>query len=124
MMLPRPLAIAAALSAALAGCAGDRPRAAAPVTNSAPSVSSLPALARRPVENAEILFSGDGSPASHGPFTLRGRYVVRFEQIAPEDPKLDFSRQTPFTALLRRAGSSTRAVKLFGSARASGEKAI
>jgi hypothetical protein len=124
MPLRRPLAVAASLAAVLAGCGGDSGGSASPARLATPSTSSRPALARRPVEEGEVLFSGEASPASHGPFTLRGHYVVRFEQIAPEDPKLDFSDQTPFTALLRRAGSTSPATKLFGSARASGKTVI
>ncbi len=49
---------------------------------------------------------------------------MRFEQFAPEDPKLDFSGQTPFTANLRPAGSRAAGTKLFGAATASGRREI
>ena len=45
---------------------------------------------------------GDLSPASHGPYAFDGRYVVRFEQFAPEDPNVDFTDQTAFVATLDR----------------------
>ena len=45
---------------------------------------------------------GDLSPASHGPYAFDGRYVVRFEQFAPEDPNVDFTAQTAFVATLDR----------------------
>ena len=58
----------------------------------------------------------------HGPFTLHGRYVARFEQYAPEDPKLDFGGETPFVAALVR-GRDTRK-KLFRAAKAGGRTTI
>jgi hypothetical protein len=84
------------------------------------------ALARTPARPGEVLVRGDASPASHGPFTLRGRYVVRFEQVAPEDPELDFATQTAFVASLdRRAevqdGSS---VRLFRAAARTGRREV
>ena len=63
------------------------------------------ARARPATPRASSSSRGESSPATLGPFQLDGRYLVRFEQYAPEDPKLDFSSQTPFTARLRRAGS-------------------
>src|SRR3954447_22773766 len=50
----------------------------------------------------QILVRADASPASHGPFALDGRYVARFEQVAPEDPELDFATQTAFVATFDR----------------------
>ena len=94
--------------------AGSRPPAA------------QPALARSPVRPGEVLVRGDASPASHGPFTLRGRYTVRFEQVAPEDPELDFATQTAFVASLDRRpevedGSS---VRLFRAAARTGRREV
>ena len=51
-----------------------------------------------------IRVRGDASPGCYGPFEFDGRYLVRFEQFAPEDPELDFSGQTPFTASLPSPG--------------------
>ena len=45
-------------------------------------------------------------PPSHGPFSFDGRYTVRFEQIAPEDPNLDFATQTAFVATLDRTAAA------------------
>ncbi len=71
------------------------------------------------------MFSRQSSPASHGPFELDGRYLVRFEQTAPEDPNLDFAGQTPFTASLqRRAGDTSGAIDLFEDAARSGRKSV
>jgi hypothetical protein len=53
---------------------------------------------------------GDLSPASHGPYAFDGRYVVRFEQFAPEDPERRLHAQTAFVATLdRRAEEDGRA---------------
>jgi hypothetical protein len=50
---------------------------------------------------------------------------VRFQQYAPEDPKLDFAAQTPFTAsLVRREGDPAGAVKLFEAAAPSGRREL
>ena len=64
---------------------------------------------------------GESSPATHGPYAFDGRYLARFEQYAPEDPALDFSLQTPFTATLTaREGDPRGAIELFGAARGDG----
>jgi hypothetical protein len=108
-----PLLLLVAVAASACGGGGRAPGAAA---GPAPP-PARPALARTPARPGEVLVRGDASPASHGPFDLRGRYVVRFEQIAPEDPELDFATQTAFVASLdRRAevedGSSVRLFRL------------
>jgi len=58
--------------------------------------------------------------------TLDGRYTVRFEQIAPEDPTLDFANQTAFVAVLDRKaqqeGGGT--IRLFRDAARNGGKVI
>jgi hypothetical protein len=73
-----------------------------------------------------VIVRGDLSPASHGPYAFDGRYVVRFEQFAPEDPNLDFTDQTAFVATLdRRAeqdGSGT--VKLFEAAQRTSRRTL
>ena len=60
---------------------------------------------------------GDASPGSHGPFTFDGRYTVRFAQVSPEDPELDFADQTSFVARLDRQAEipDSRSVRLFRS---------
>jgi hypothetical protein len=73
-----------------------------------------------------VIVRGDLSPASHGPYAFDGRYVVRFEQFAPEDPNLDFTGQTAFVATLdRRAeqdGPGT--VKLFEAAQRTSRRTL
>ncbi len=115
--------LAALLGLALAACGGDGD-GDSPGRAATTAGATLPALARKPAQAGEILFKGEASPASHGPFSLDGRYVVRFEQVAPEDPRLDFSGQTPFTANLRPAGSRAAGTKLFGAATASGRREL
>ncbi|MBA3746870.1 MAG: hypothetical protein H0W96_05175 [Solirubrobacterales bacterium] len=109
----------------LTGCgSGDGEGPATTSAKPAPA-SATPALARVPKQPGELLFTAETSPTTSRPFELDGRYVVRFEQIAPEDPNLDFSGQTPFTAALqRRAGDPEGAVKLFGTATARGSRAL
>ena len=119
----RALLLASLLALVVAAC-GDGDGSSTTSTTAAPAGAALPALARQPRRAGEILFNGEASPASHGPFSLDGRYVVRFEQFAPEDPKLDFSGQTPFTANLRPAGSRAAGTKLFGAAAASGRREL
>jgi hypothetical protein len=55
--------------------------------------------------------------------TLDGRYVVRFEQYAPEDPHLDFGGQTAFVADLQTPDGRT-AHHLFRAAKAHGETTV
>jgi hypothetical protein len=84
--------------AALAGCGGgvDSP------TPPPPASKAKVALLQAPKRQGEVIVRGEASPASHGPFTFEGRYVVRFEQFAPEDPRLDFTGQTAFVASVDR----------------------
>lgn len=73
-----------------------------------------------------MIVRGDASPASHGPFAFDGRYRVRFQQYAPEDPKVDFASQTSFVAALDRSaernGPGTR--RLFRVARRTGSRTL
>ncbi|MDX6718450.1 MAG: hypothetical protein QOJ63_704 [Solirubrobacteraceae bacterium] len=119
LLVPVPLA-----ALLLVGCGGGpgKPRSG---TVPSTATSAVPALGRAPARAGERVFVGESSPASYGPFELDGTYVVRFEQTAPEDPRMDFSDQTPFTAALeRRAGDPRGAVKLFGAARRSGRRTL
>jgi hypothetical protein len=88
--------------------------------------TATPGLAKAPKRPGEILVGGEASPASHGPFAFDGRYTVRFEQIAPEDPNLDFAGQTAFVAVLdRRAeveGAGT--IRLFRDAARTGRTVV
>jgi hypothetical protein len=106
------------------GCGGGERRGSATATAPATG-SALPALARAAAAPGEIVVHGESSPRNHGPYSFDGRYVVRFEQTAPEDPQLDFGGQTPFTAALeRRAGDPRGAVKLFSAAARAGRREL
>ena len=102
--MPRPYAAqrrAVPLVAALvllAGCGSERATRTKPPDPAKAKV----ALLRAPKRAGEIIVRGDLSPASHGPYAFDGRYVVRFEQFAPEDPNVDFTAQTAFVATLDR----------------------
>jgi hypothetical protein len=122
----RPIPLCAVLLAlpALAGCGADGGGAHARTTT-ATTTTALPALAARPAAAGEIVVRGEASPATHGPYALDGRYLVRFEQYAPEDPKLDFTAQTPFSAeLTPRRDDPRGAVKLFEAAARSGRREL
>jgi hypothetical protein len=115
--------VASALVAGLAaGCGNAADTGAAPARGAA-ALKGDPALGRAPRGAGEILLRGDASPRTHGPITLDGRYLVRFEQYAPEDPRLDFRSQTAFVADLERQ-AGIPAVKLFRTARASGRRTV
>ena len=87
----------AGVAGAGAGCGGDTDATAPPRR----VVDPVPALARPPARAGEVVARGATTPAERGPYRLRGAYRVRFEQVAPEDPRLDFATQTPFVAALR-----------------------
>src|SRR4051794_12302272 len=105
----KPLAIVAAL-AAVAGCGAET--STAPRGVAALDAKARPALARRPARPGEVVLRGDASPRTHRGLALDGTYLVRFQQYAPEDPRLDFGAETPFVADLR----GPRTVKLFHAA--------
>ncbi|MEY2443302.1 MAG: hypothetical protein QOJ46_2728 [bacterium] len=116
-----------ALAVALAACGSDKKPSASvspTATLTTAAAQKAPPLGRIPLKSGELLFSGDAAPASHGAFKLDGRYLVRFEQFAPEDAKKDFSGETPFTASLRRAKSIASGFKLFGAKRSSGQRVV
>src|SRR3954471_14487382 len=112
-----------AMAAAPAAC-GGAPGGATPAGTAPPKAQ--PALASAPRRPGEILVRGDASPASHGPFALRGRYVVRFEQVAPEDPELDFRGQTAFVVTADRTPQQEGAgtVRLFRAAARTGRRTV
>jgi hypothetical protein len=119
--VPRRLLPVLAL-AAIAGCGGGSQKREPPPAASKAKV----ALLQAPKRPGEIIVRGDLSPASHGPYDFDGRYVVRFEQFAPEDPSTDFTSQTAFVATLdREAEQEGRdTVKLFRAAKRTGKRAI
>ena len=104
--------------ALLAGCGSD---AATPTKPPDPAKTKV-ALLQAPKRAGEVIVRGDLSPASHGPYAFDGRYVVRFEQFAPEDPNVDFTAQTAFVATLDRAAEQDGrgSVKLFHAASRTG----
>jgi hypothetical protein len=118
------LAVALLAIAVLAGCGGGR--TATPPPSREQTRAAEPAWARAPKRDGEILVRGDASPGSHGPFTFDGRYTVRFAQVSPEDPGLDFADQTSFVARLDREAEipDSRSVRLFRVARPEGRKAV
>ena len=106
---PRMLCICTAVYLSLLVCRPVRGGCAAaePPPAPTPTATRAPELARAPKAAGEIVVTGDASPASHGPYEFKGAYTVRFEQYAPEDPKLDFSAQTAFVAALDREAEIT-----------------
>lgn len=106
---------------ASAGCGSDASSSSAPRGDAA--LKANPALARAPKQAGEIVLRADASPKTHGPIALDGRYTVRFEQYAPEDPHLDFAAQTAFVAALKTP-SGRPAERLFRTARARGTTTI
>jgi hypothetical protein len=119
------LALTAVVLAAATGCGGEATSSSGAAPQGAAALRGDPVLLRAPRRAGEVILRAGASPRTHGPVTLDGRYVVRFEQIAPEDPHMDFSAQTPFTAALeRRAGDPRGAVKLFGAAARSGRREL
>ena len=116
---------AAALVAALAllaGCGGE----AATRTRPPDPAKAKVALLQAPKGAGEVIVRGDLSPASHGPYAFDGRYVVRFEQFAPEDPHVDFAAQTAFVATLDRNAEQDGpgSVTLFHAARRTGRRTL
>jgi hypothetical protein len=108
--------------AVLAGCGSDP---AKPTPPPDPKTAKV-ALLQAPKRPGELIVRGDLSPASHGPYAFDGRYVVRFEQFAPEDPNVDFTAQTAFVATLDRRAEEEGAgtVKLFSTAARTGRTTV
>jgi hypothetical protein len=123
--VPAPTYLFAVLLAvpALAGCGGGDDASRTP-TSTAPR-AALPALATRPPAQGEIVVRGEASPETKGPYAFDGRYLVRFAQYAPEDPTLDFTAQTPFSATLTPRRDDPRgAKKLIAGAAATGRREL
>jgi hypothetical protein len=107
-------------------CGGGTTSGRTASTAAGDDAAARPALAETPKRAGEILVQGQASPASHGPVTLDGRYIVRFEQIAPEDPNLDFTGQTAFVAVLARhtQQADTGTKRLFRTAARTGRTEV
>jgi len=120
----RHLLPAAAAATVVAGCGGS---AAAPQPATAPA-GDTPRMRLLAADRApgEIVVRGESSPASHGPFTFDGRYSVRFEQAAPEEPDLDFGTQTAFVAMANRRAEQEGAgtIRLFSAAARTGTRRV
>jgi hypothetical protein len=116
---------AAALVAALVLVSGCGSEAATRTRPPDPAKAKV-ALLQAPRRAGEIIVRGDLSPASHGPYPFDGRYVVRFEQFAPEDPHVDFSAQTAFVTTLDRKPEQEGpgSVTLFHAARRTGRRTL
>jgi hypothetical protein len=106
----------------LAGCGSE----AAPRTKPPDPAKAEVALLQAPRRAGEIIVRGDLSPAAHGPYAFDGRYVVRFEQFAPEDPHVDFTAQTAFVATIDRKAEQDGpgSIKLFRAARRTGRRTL
>jgi hypothetical protein len=106
----------------LTGCGSEAVRPAKPPDPGEAKV----ALLHAPRRAGEIIVRGDLSPASHGPYHFDGRYLVRFEQFAPEDPTVDFAAQTAFVATLDRTAEQEGpgSVRLFRAARRTSRKTV
>jgi hypothetical protein len=115
-------AVPLAAAVLLAGCGSE---AATPTKPPDPAKAKV-ALLQVPKRPGEIIVRGDLSPASHGPYAFDGRYVVRFEQFAPEDPNVDFTAQTAFVAALDRTAEQDGpgSVTLFHVARRTGRRTL
>ena len=119
-MLRRALLLTALI--ALAGC-GSGTVKGTPPPKAADAKVALLAAPKRP---GEVIVRGEASPGSHGPFTFDGRYKVRFEQFAPEDPNVDFTTQTAFVAALDEHAEEDGdgSVKLFRAARRTSARTV
>lgn len=117
----RLLPLLVVLATLPAGCGSDSASSGAPRGDAA--LKGDPVLARTPEKPGEVVLRARTSPQTHGPIALDGRYTVRFEQYAPEDPALDFATQTAFVADLQTPGGRT-AAHLFRAARSSGSRTI
>jgi hypothetical protein len=106
----------------LAGCGSE----AAKRTKPPDPAKAKVALLQAPKRAGEVIVRGDLSPASHGPYAFDGRYVVRFEQFAPEDPNVDFTAQTAFVATLDRNAEQDGpgSIRLFHAARRTGRRTL
>ncbi len=105
----------------IAGCGGTTSAGPSTVQQRDEAAKRGIAVGRAPVRTGEVVVRGDYGPDEQGPFALGGTYVARFEQTAPEDPALDFTRETAFTAHLAQG---TKRVRLFQDAAREGRVTV
>lgn len=106
----------------VAGCGSDTSAGPDPVRA---DKAAKPALLRAPREPGEVIMRGEFTPATRGPVALHGRYIVRFEQYAPESPRIDFRGATAFVVRLDRRPEDPRGgVKIFREAARAGSRQI
>src|SRR3954453_12397631 len=120
------LALTVAALAGAVACGGSGAGAGGQAPPPATGAAAAPGLLPPPRAPGEVVVAGAASPASHGPYRFDGRYTVRFEQIAPEDPELDFGGQTAFVALADRRPEQAGAgsVRLFRAAARTGRRHV
>jgi hypothetical protein len=108
----------------VAGCGSEN--GPAPPPSREATQAAEPAWARTPAGAGEIVVRGEASPGSHGPFAFNGRYTVRFVQVAPENPRLDFTKETSFVARLDRNAElpGASSLRLFRMARGEGARRV
>jgi len=116
------LASLLAVATVVAGCGTDTSAGPDPVRA---DDAAKPALLRAPKRPGEIILRGEFTPATRGPVTLRGSYVVRFEQYAPEDPRTDFRGATALVVRLDRRPEDARGgMRVFRRAARTGTRRI
>jgi hypothetical protein len=116
----RGLLVTLLSGAVLAGCGSQ---GATPDPTATGGRDAGPALLRAPRQAGEIVIRGDATPKTAGPYVFAGTYRARFEQYAPEDPRLDFSSEIAFVADLERT-EGVPAVRLFRAAARSGARTL
>jgi hypothetical protein len=116
----RALVVAVLTGTVTAGCGSADP---ARPTTATDGRHAGPALLRAPLRPGEIVIRGDATPKTAGPYRFAGTYRARFEQYAPENPRLEFSGETAFVADLERT-EGVPAVRLFRAAARSGERTV
>jgi hypothetical protein len=110
------LAVLASAAAAVAGCGSAGGGGA--------TVATTPQAQRSVVQHGgAITVRGDYAPDQHGPYTLRGRYRVRFTQ---RGAGVDFTHEVPFAAHLEQpdADGPGKSIRLFERAAATGTATV
>lgn len=102
-------------------CSSDTEAPAAPA-----KLVDDPRLATERPADGELVFRGAFAPRSHKAADLRGRYLVRFQQWAPEDPARDFEAETAFVATLVGTSGADKGkrIRLFRTAAARGGRRL